>query len=198
MSLVTTGGSMDVSTNIGLNTTSTAFARDLLGNGSFAPTHTIPNLNDGIYGNSNSWIGDSESSFAGLDFNGSYTINRAAWGRDNTGTFSDRSGGTYQLQYTTTPDPNASTPDSSWITIGPVYYDHNGIDSADRHEYSFSPVTATGLRLFVAGNGLGSGIAIDEFEAYAVPEPAVAGLALLTGAGLLRRRRSFRAVGMQR
>jgi hypothetical protein len=186
LSLVTTGGTMGAG-NIGL--TSTAFAKDLLGNGSFAPTHTIPNLNDGVYGNGNSWIGDTESSFAGLNFNGSFTVNQAAFGRDNTGAFGDRSGGTYLLQYTTAANPGAATPDASWNTIGAIYYDHNGVDSADRHLYSFPPVTATGMRLVAPGNGIGTGAAIDEFEVYAVPETSAAGLLLLAGAGLCRRRR---------
>ncbi|HEX2751096.1 MAG TPA: hypothetical protein VHM91_24015, partial [Verrucomicrobiales bacterium] len=95
LTLVTTGGTMGAG-NIGL--TSTAFAKDLLGGGSF-PAHSIPHLNDGIYGNPNSWIGDSESSFAGLNFNGSFTVNHVAFGRDNTGGFADRAGGTYLLQY---------------------------------------------------------------------------------------------------
>jgi hypothetical protein len=175
--------------NIGL--TSTAFAKDLLGGGSFA-AHTIPHLNDGIYGNPNSWIGDSESSFAGLNFNGSFTVNHVAFGRDNTGGFADRAGGTYLLQYTTIANPNALTPDANWNTIGAVYYDHSGLDTATRHDYSFAPVTATGMRLFAAGNGISTGNAIDEFEVYAVPEASVTGLVLITGFALLRRRRAVR------
>ena len=187
LSLVTTGGTMNVSTNIGL--TSTPFAKDALNffNGS-STIHTIPDINDGLYGNSDSWIGNSESSFLGLDFNGSYLINSFAFGRDNTGSFADRSGGTYTLQYTTIPDPDALTLDSNWVTIGSVYYDHNGFDSADRHEYSFAPVTATGVRMFVAGNGIGSGMAIDEFEVNAIPEPSGAALLLCAAAGMMRRR----------
>ncbi len=178
---------MNVSTNIAL--TSTAFAKDLINGGGFPAHSNIGNINDGLYGNDESWIGDSESSFIGLNFNGSQTVNRFAFGRDNTGTFPDRSGGTYMLQYTTAASPNAGTPDGSWTTIGSVYYDHNGLDSADRHEYNFAPVSATGLRLIVAGNGIGSGLAIDEFEVYAIPEPGVLGLGLLAACAGLRRRR---------
>ena len=188
ISLVTTGGTMDVPTNIAL--TSTAFGRDIVRGGVVYPAHdSFGNINDGLYGNDASWIGDSESSFVGLNFNGSQTVNRLAFGRDNTGTFGDRSAGTYTLQYTTAAAPNAATPDGSWITIGSVYYDHNGLDSADRHEYSFAPVTATGLRMFVSGNGEASGLDIDEFEVYAIPEPGVLGLTLLAACAGLRRRR---------
>jgi hypothetical protein len=187
LSLVTAGGSMNVSTNLAL--TGTAFAKDLLAGGGFAAHSNVGNLNDGIYGNGDSWIGDSESSFAGLSFSAAATISSFAFGRDNTGTFGDRSGGTYTLQYTTVAAPDALTPDSSWTTIGSIYYDHDGLDSADRHEYSFAPVTATGIRLFAAGNGIGTGRAIDELEVYAIPEPGASLLMLGAAAGLLRRRR---------
>lgn len=190
LTLTTLGGTMDNATNIGL--TSTAFAKDALNffNG-VSTIHTTPDLNDGIYGNSDSWIGNSESSFAGLNLNGTHTIDRFAFGRDNTGTFGDRSGGSYTLQYTTAASPNETTPDSSWITIGSIYYDHDGLDSADRHEYSFAPVSATGVRLIASGNGVGSGMAIDEIEVYAaVPEPSGTLLGLLAGLVGLRRRRA--------
>ncbi len=186
LSLVTTGGTMNAATNLAL--TSTAFAKDVIGGGAFAPTHTIGGLNDGVYGNANSWIGDSEASFAGLNFNGSYAIQGVAFGRDNTGNFGDRAAGTYLLQYTNVASPGAGTADSDWTTIGNIYYDTVGLDAADRHEYSFAPVTATGLRLRVSGNGMDGGIAIDELEVYAVPEPGVGVLAGVA-AGLLGRRR---------
>lgn len=186
LTLVTTGGTMDAATNLGL--TSTAFAKDLLGGGAFAPTHTIGGLNDGVYGNANSWIGDSEASFAGLNFNGSYAIQGVAFGRDNTGNFGDRAAGTYLLQYTNVASPGAGTADSDWTTLGSIYYDAAGLDTADRHEYSFAPVTATGLRLMVSGNGMDGGIAIDELEVYAVPEPGV-GVLALAAAGMVAGRR---------
>jgi hypothetical protein len=189
LSLSTVGGTMHAG-NIAL--TSTAFGKDELNyfNG-IEFIHQIADINDGIYGNSNSWIGNSESSFIGLNFNGSVSIDRFAFGRDNLGNFGDRSRGTYLLQYTTSANPNASTPDGQWTTIGPVYYNADGLDSADRHEYSFAPVQATGVRLIANGNGIPSGACIDEFEVYqAVPEPAGAALLLLGAAALgVRRRR---------
>jgi hypothetical protein len=173
----------------------TAFAKDLLGGGTFA-AHTIPHLNDGIYGNPNSWIGDSEASFAGINLGGSKLINRVAFGRDNTGAFGDRSTGNYLLQYTTAANPTAATPDASWTTIGPTFIDVVDADHALRHGYQFTPVLATGVRLFTPGNGIGSGMAIDELEVFAVPEPS--SVALLALGGVLfvwrTRRRSARHV----
>tara|TARA_B110000116_G_C16785947_1_gene560885 strand:+ start:1762 stop:2199 length:438 start_codon:yes stop_codon:yes gene_type:complete len=73
--------------------TGTAFALDLINNGAFRPSHDIPNLNDGIYGNGNSWIGNSLNSFCGINLGTTeMTISSIAFGRDNTGTYSDRAG----------------------------------------------------------------------------------------------------------
>ena len=50
-------GGVGFATNYARQAGATAFAKDLLGNGQYAPTHTIPNLNNGTYGNGSSWIG---------------------------------------------------------------------------------------------------------------------------------------------
>jgi hypothetical protein len=188
ISLVTTGGTMNVSTNLAL--TGTAFAKDLINGGGYPAHDSIGNLNDGLYGNDNSWIGETAGSFAGVAFSAAASIDRIAFGRDNTGAFADRSGGAYVLQYTTVPSPDALTLDASWITMGNIWLNGDSLDSADRHEYSFAPVTATGVRLLVGGAGVASGRAIDELEVYAaIPEPAAAGFLALGAALLMRRRR---------
>ena len=38
--------------------------------------------------------------------------------RDRTGAYGDRTGGTYELQYTTTPGATFDTPDDAWCTAG--------------------------------------------------------------------------------
>ena len=169
---------------------SAAFGKDELNYDTGAGfVHRIADINDGVYGNSESWIGASESSFIGLDFNGSFTIDRFAFGRDNTGTYADRAAGSYLLQYTTIADPDQNTSDNLWTTIGPVFYEASDLTTADRHEYAFAPFTATGVRLIANGNGIAGGACIDEIEVYQVPEPASATL-LLGGCSLfcLRRR----------
>ena len=195
LSLQGTGGTMDATRNIALATNGgVAFAKDLLGNGSFAPTHTIPNLNDGIYGNSNSWIGDSEDSFAGVRFAMPQTIERVAFGRDNTGGFADRAEGYYIVQYTRASNPDASTPNTSWTDIGPVFIDAAAADRALRHEYAFGAIPGvTGLRLITPGNGINTGAAIDELEVYVIPEPSASLLAVLSGLALIGTRRSRRS-----
>lgn len=169
----------------------TAFAKDVIGNGSFAPTHTIANLNDGLYGNQDSWIGNSLNSFAGVKLGQASIINSVAWGRDNGGeatAFTDRTLGDYILQYTTVSNPNELTPDSDWTTISVINYGAaDPLSPSTRHLWGFDPVLATGVRLFAPGNGLGDGAAIDELEVFgtALPEPASIVLWSLMGVGVL-------------
>lgn len=171
-SLIATGGDDGdgrVPDNLALlSNGATAFAKDCIGGGSYAPTHTIPNLNDGIYGNSNSWIGNSETSFAGVSFASPQTINRIAFGRDNGGeeyVFTDRCIGTYLLQYTTVSEPDETTSDMAWNDIVTLEYITQFPDSTPwvRHVYQFNTVeNVTGVRVIV--NPLG--ICLDELEVY--------------------------------
>ncbi len=152
--------------------------------------HVAENLNDGFYGNANSWIGGTDNpfapeAFAGIDLDGSQFVTSIAWGRDNGndvtdacgGQCTDRSFGNYELQYTQTADPDADTEltgdaATGWKTIGEVAYSTNNDDFASylRHEFTISDGTggmqATGLRIMVPGTGLGGGTAIDEIEIY--------------------------------
>jgi len=182
------------------------------------PFHVAANLNDGLYGNANSWIPGSAGAthYAGVRLAGLTTLTSVAFGRDNGngafeggapgtdccgGQLADRSLGLYTMQITTIAFPDGSTPDTSdaatgWQTIGTLDYLANddaapggAFTSYFRHEYDLGAgVQATGLRLLVP-----AGTAIDELELYGspVPEPA-AGLGLLAGLGamLVRRRRA--------
>ena len=191
----------DVPANLGLS--ATPFAIDVGHN----PPHAIPGLNDGIYGNSNSWIGvttrpidlnndgttDVDTTFAGLNFLGEapHLITAFAFGRSNLGDeFADRTQGTYHVQVTTTPNPNVDTADADWSTIGSVEISTNDFGDTYRHLYNLdSPVSATGLRILTPGGGT----AIDEIEVSVIPEPSSLVLALLgclSFAFLGRRRRA--------
>jgi len=170
-----------------------AFAKDA----AFGPTHSIVKANDGIYGNSNSWIGATTNSFVGVAFDDLYLIDQVAWGRDNDGAepfFIDRTSGIYTVQYTQAANPNAATLDSDWITIDSIVYTPEmGSDRALRHLYSFDPVLATGLRIRTTSTALTENglIAIDELEVFAiiVPEPATMSLLALGALAMGRRRR---------
>ncbi len=166
--LMATSGTLDNSLDLAL--TGTAFAKDVL---TGYAAHSIPHLNDGIYGNPNSWIGNSLNSFAGISFPSARLIGRIAWGRDNTGTYADRTDGTYTVQYTTVANPTGATPDASWTTIGTISIDSSIGSPSLRHLLEFSPVNATGIRVITPGNGIGSGACIDELELYAPVTPDV-------------------------
>lgn len=138
------------------------------------PIHDFSHLNDGVYGNANSWIGNSGSpGYVGVRFGGQYPVSGIAFGRDNTGTYSDRTLGLYTLQYTRVAAPDTSTtftgnPDTGWATIGTMNYQSAGtglfVNPSRRHRFTFTPMEATGIRLLVPGTGIGSGTCIDELE----------------------------------
>lgn len=111
------------------------------------PFHVKANLNDGHYGNSNSWIGGNlpggvPAPFAGVLLDGLFYVDSIAWGRDNgNGAFDDsfagsdacggqcddRFAGTYTIQYTQLTTADASTPftgdpTTGWADVGTVNY----------------------------------------------------------------------------
>lgn len=171
--------------------------------------HVASSINDGFYGNSNSWIGANgdPNPFIGVRFDAATDVRSVAWGRDNGNDvegaqWMDRSLGVYTLQFTLVADPDASTvdtgdPSTGWQTIATFNYLSNsddtlggGFTSYFRHEFdlataSGAPLTATGLRLLVPSSGLSGGTAIDEFEVNTVPEPSAAALVLLFGVACL-------------
>jgi hypothetical protein len=153
--------------------------------------HFIHHVNDGLYGNSRSWIADftlpDPDPFIGIQFNRIVSIGSIAWGRDNGNNVSDACGGQcadrwqgiYTLQYTRVADPGLvadETSDSAtgWVTVGTVEY--TGSDSTFepwlRHRFEVSregaPIEATGLRIKVSNVN----IAIDEIEVYDAPASA--------------------------
>ena len=175
-------GTMTAPANLALASTGAlAFARDLLPG--YPAIHNIPHLNDGLYGNSYSWINNSANSFCGISLGATpVTISSLAFGRSNVtsgdpcagGVCTDRTDGTYTIQYTTAANPTAVTPDASWTTIATLVY--AGPSSPlfsqpwRRHRYDFPALSATGLRLITSANGT----CVDEIELYAarLPQPA--------------------------
>ena len=160
LTFVMEGGVMDAGN---IATTGTAFAKDLIAGGAYAPTHTIPNVNNGSFGNGSSWIGDSPGSYVGIGFASSQTIASFAFGRDNTNAFGDRSAGTYTIQTTVDPAPATNHATVTWTTIGTMsIFSGPGVvsSSAKRHQYNLdTPVSATGFRIIAP-----DGAAIDEIE----------------------------------
>lgn len=169
---------------------SVAFASSELGPQLGIDFHLIDNLNDGFYGNTNSWIGGDDNpfdpdAFAGIRLPEATAIDRVAWGRDNGNTLTDACGGTcvdrslgeYTLQFTLVADPDESTQDTGdastgWQTLGTLTYQTATDEFTPhlRHEFEIGrengALVATGIRLLVPFNGLGGGTAIDEIEIY--------------------------------
>lgn len=193
----------------------TAFSSSDLGPELGIGFHVAGNLNDGIYGNANSWISgsgdpDGPPAIAGVALGSLQPVTSIAFGRDNGNTETDACGGTcvdrwtgqYTLQVTTADDPAAAA-DDAWTTLAAINYltdfpDGPGGDFTGylRHEFDVAqgddPVLATGVRLLVPAVGLAGGTAIDELEVYVVPEPSSAFLALiglLAAFSRLRRRK---------
>ncbi|HMO05101.1 MAG TPA: choice-of-anchor D domain-containing protein [Kiritimatiellia bacterium] len=138
----------------------TPFAKDE----AFFPTHRIVAVNDGFYGNTSSWIGVTTDSFIGINLGATpVPVEQIAFGRDNNGFITDRANGTYTLQFTTTPNPNAATPDSAWTSFGPITYPGASPFPARRNRFAFLPVEATGIRLVIQTS---LQVAIDEIELY--------------------------------
>jgi hypothetical protein len=159
--------------------------------------HVAANLNDGLYGNANSWIpnfiGGDPAPFAGLSFGGTVGITNIAWSRDNGnvagdccgGTATDRVLGLYTIQITTVASPDASTAETGdastgWESVGTVTYhraEPPDFNPHLRHRFDLSsdggPVQATGLRIKVPD----ANSAVDEIE---VNTAAIAPLPRLT------------------
>ncbi|MEX2671857.1 MAG: PEP-CTERM sorting domain-containing protein [Phycisphaeraceae bacterium] len=166
--------------NVGLSA-GTAFGSSEYGAG----VHHIAHANDGIYGNSNSWLSNLApvQQYIGIDFGGIYNLTSIAWSRDNlTGEFFDRAADDYTLQITMVADA-ASASDGDWTTIGVVNKPEADPGEApdpifgtpgtppwnpwERHEFNLSVdggggIEATALRILPGS----AGTAIDEIELY--------------------------------
>ncbi|MDB6038822.1 MAG: hypothetical protein JWM99_2663, partial [Verrucomicrobiales bacterium] len=143
----------------------------------FGGIHLISHINDGLYGNKNSWISDrgvgggsDTNLFVGLSFGSSITLSNVAWGRDNgddtertpAGAFTDRAVGSYTFQITSSANPGVDTAETEnsttgWATVGTIQY--RGSDGAFhswlRHRFEIastnnSPISATGIRIKVS------------------------------------------------
>jgi hypothetical protein len=120
----------------------TAFASSDFTNGITYPQHQISHLNDGVYGNSNSWIAGADASpAAGLDFGTrsalpAVSLSAFAFSRNEGGfTYGDRVTATYTVQYT-------DVKSSSAILAGMLTGDN----------YPNPPTSHSGTALAVTGN----------------------------------------------
>jgi len=125
--------------------------------------HCFDNINDGQYGNSQSWIPNQNGGqlFVGIAFDGIRSFSSFSLARDQGGeghTYADRTGGSYELQYTAVANPTHTTPDAEWCSAGTFTR-----NTHLRMGFQLSePVHATGVRLVVSD----SAACIDELEVY--------------------------------
>ena len=64
-----------------------------------ADTHDLLYVNDGVYGNSRSWISDTKGTgWVSIEFAREETIERVVWSRDRTGNFKDRLARNYRIE----------------------------------------------------------------------------------------------------
>lgn len=185
-----------VPANLSLAAGSTAITSSDLGPLLGVNFHVAGNLNDGLYGNSNSWIGGNAlNPFAGITLGGLTTLTSFAFGRDNgnnvsdpqdsgfLGQLPDRCMGLYTVQITRVSFPDSTTADTGdaatgWQTVGTLNYVSNEdtipgelFTAYYRHQFAIGTsggagIQATALRLLVPATGMGGGTDIDELELY--------------------------------
>jgi hypothetical protein len=194
LTLVETGGTFRT------DATNLAFAATAASGGDYGPPHVFGNINNGTYGNSSSWLGPGLSNFGfiGLGFSTPVTIGSLAFGRDNTGTYTDRTFGTYEIEYSRNHVSGSGLMTGTWQVLHILDYAvAPPTDPHLRHLYNLdTPLTGiTGIRItvpaFMHSASFESGyqaLAIDEFEIYAtsasaIPEPST--YAALFGIGAL-------------
>ena len=119
--------------------------------------HRARGLNDGTYGNSNSWIGGVAGASFTIELARVTAIGRFRLGRDRTGAYSDRGLGSLKLE--------VSTDGVRWQTL----FERQGLSSLSGYrptetmEIQVAPVQAKGVRATVNP----ADVCLDEFEIYA-------------------------------
>lgn len=143
--------------NLALGPTAKAAASSLLPGHEI---HQIAHLNDGLSGNSHSWISQSDPSWAEIDLGAAYWVYRVALGSDSSGRYSDRAATAFSILGATehSQDANAAT----WKT---VYKHASGEAVHTRQEFKFQPVQARWVRIAIAATN-GGEARIDELEIF--------------------------------
>jgi len=145
-------------------------AKDVLPGFAF---HQIAHITDGIYGNPNSWIGNSADSWIKIDLGQPTVINRVTFGRDRLGILFDRDPGRFTVELALTDNVfligNDSNDSAEYVEVLDSLTAAGGftgtIALGDTIQASFSPATARYVKLTFANLGA----AIDEVEIFAAP-----------------------------
>lgn len=145
--------------NLAVRPQARASASSVIANGSL-PAHQIRHINDGRYGNSHSWVSNTDPSWAEIDLGGVYWVDKVAFGSDNEGRYSDRAATTFSISVATGAEGGLTR----------VFSQQNGAPVRRRTEFRFPPVQARRVRLDFGVNDSGQ-VRVDELEIYGRGDP---------------------------
>ena len=132
--------------------------------------HRVEHLNDGLLGNSHSWIADAPTGWAEIDLGGVFNICRVALGSDSSRTYSDRAPTAFALQVT-----SAAGADAAWKTV----YAYAGEPVFTRTVFTFRPAEARRVRIVLQSSNYDLP-RLEEIEVFgspdAIPEAKVGAL----------------------
>jgi hypothetical protein len=127
--------------------------------------HRIEHLNDGLAGNTHSWISQADPSWAEIDLGDVYWIYKVALGSDDAGQYPDRAPATFSILTATDYDPKSDAP--TWN----VAHRHAGPEPVHRRsEFTFEPVRARWVRVAVETTNSNT-VRIDELEVFGQSDP---------------------------
>merc|ERR1719499_217551 len=145
---------------------------------SMSGIHCFCNINDGVYGNSHSWIPGTSGAYAGFELGGLHQLKGFCVSRDNGGEshqYTDRHNDQITFEVSTSQtfdDPGSAT----WTTVGSITRSTHG-----QLCFEFAvEVPARAVRILPSS----SGSCIDELEVYATTRGDVCTLGTMTAGGI--------------
>ena len=109
--------------------------------------YKISQLNDGWYGNSQSWIAGELPAWAEIDLGQEYTISRVCLGNDHTMSYASRHGAS-ELTILVATDYESSSSAFTWRKVA----EYSGSAFKGEMILDFSPVKAQWLRVLISGS----------------------------------------------
>jgi len=121
--------------------------------------HRVAHLNDGWYGNSNSWVAAAMPAWVEIDLGAVFRVSQVWLSNDQGGQNTDRGATKLRILAAADRDPSSST--AAWKIVAQER------DSAllAAHGFSFDPVPARWVRVEVAESNQGA-VRFDEIEVY--------------------------------
>ncbi len=133
--------------------------------------HNVKHLNDGLVGNKQSWVAETDPAWAEIDLGDVYWVYHVAFGSDALRDFRDRAATKFSILTATKYD--SQTTSSTWNT---VHTQAGGSPVETRKSFKFQPVRARWVRIAVEATN-GNSVRIDEIEIFgrkdAIPLEAI-------------------------